>query len=214
MIKQLNNRETSGSTVRKTSSETSNTKRKFSRLYLNKLEYEIIANLVVQQYQQGDDVRFDALLSIPLTERIPGLMETHGKKMMHIMLVMILKEFSNSLVLTKAKKLTETKISVSACELMLSSYEDYLSLEDIILFLQRAKAGKYGVIKNLSHPSILFGMLEQYRQVRHEAYRKIKENKDAELKMLGAAVRTSPEPTQLNDLLHQAFVIDISTNRA
>jgi hypothetical protein len=189
------------------------TQKRIYRQNLSTLEYGIIANLVTQQYQQHDEVKFDALLSIPLSERIPGLMASYGKKTMHKLLVMILKAFSNSLVLTKAKKLTDTKISVTACELMLTAYEDKLSLEDIILFLQRAKAGKYGVIKNMAHPSIFFDMLEQYRQARHEAYLKINSAKHEEFKKMGDVARTAPEPTQLNDLLHQAFVIDIS-NRA
>src|SRR3712207_5973976 len=113
VIKQMHITRNSGPTA--TSSAKPKTVRKPSRLPLNTLEYSIIANLVVQQYQQGDVIRFDALLSIPLGDRIPGLMEKYVKKTMHKLLVMILKEFCHSLPLTKAKKLTETKISMAAC---------------------------------------------------------------------------------------------------
>ena len=199
----------SGALVRKTTSP--QPVKRYSRCNTNTLEYGIIANLVLQQYQHEDEVKFDALLAIPLTERIPGLMESFGKKTMHQLLVMILKEFMHTLHLARAKRMTETKVSMAACELMLSSCEDYLSLEDLILFLQRAKAGRYGNIKNLSHPSLLLDMLEEFRQARHEAWLKIKEEKAQAF--TDHQPRTSNEPTQIGDLLQQAFIIDI-LNRA
>lgn len=183
----------------------------YSKQNSNTLEYGIIANLVTQQYQQDDTIRFDALLSIPVSERIPGLMESFGKKTMHQLLLMILKEFIQSLALPRAKRMTETKLSMAACALMLSSYEDHLSLEDLILFLQRAKAGKYGSIRNLSRPSLLFGKLEEFRQARHEACLRIREEKALAFKEIRP--RTANEPTQIGDLLQQAFIVDIS-NRA
>lgn len=188
-------------------------KRRSSRLYIDTLEYGMIANLVVQQYQHEGAVKYDALLSIPLPDRIPGLMEKYGKKTMHRLLAMIIREFFNSLVLPKAKKLTETKISFTACELMISSYEDHLSLEDVILFLQRAKAGKYGIIKNIASPVVFFDLLEQYRQERHEAYHKIEEEKTKMWAEESADVRIAPEPTNINDLMNKAMVIDISGQR-
>ena len=190
-----------------------NTPKKFYRPNLNTLEYGIISNLVVQQYGQNGDVKWDALLSIPLTERIPGLIHSYGKKTMHKLLVMILKEFTNSLPLTKIKKMTDTRIAIATCEVMLTSFEDQLSLEDLILFLQKAKGGHYGTIKNMSHPAQLLSLLEPFRQARHEAYQKMKEAQHAAHNALGDSERSAQNPTSLNDLLHQSFTIDIS-NRA
>lgn len=189
------------------------TTKKFYRPNLNTLEYGIISNLVVQQYGPNGEVKWNALLSIPLTERIPGLIHSYGKKTAHKLLVMILKEFTNALPLTKIKKMTDTRIAIAACEVMLTAFEDQLSLEDVILFLQKAKTGHYGVIKNMSHPAQLLTLLEPYRQARHEAYQKLKEEKDRQYKQLGEEERTAQNPTSLNDLLHQSFTIDIS-NRA
>ena len=188
-------------------------RKRFSPLNINTLEYGIIANLVVQNYQQDGAVKFEALLSIPLSERIPGLIESYGKKTVHRLLVMILNEFNNKVALPKAKKLTATKISVSACELMLTAYEDQLSLEDVMLFLQRAKAGLYGPIKNLVLPSVLFNKFEMYRQARHEVFVKLKERREAEFKAMGALPRTTVEPTAFGDLLQQSFIFDVH-NRA
>ena len=189
------------------------TPKKIYRPNINTLEYGIISNLVVQQYGPDGDVKWDALLAIPLTERIPGLIHSYGKKTAHKLLVMILKEFTNALPLTRIKKMTDTRIAIAACEIMLTAFEDQLSLEDVILFLQKAKAGHYGAIKNLSHPAQLLSLMEPYRQARHEAYQRIKEAQQVQFKQLGDAERTAPNPTSLNDLLHQSFTIDIS-NRA
>lgn len=208
MIRQMNIERGSGAVVRES---TSAKPKRYSKNNLNSLEYGIIANLVTQQYQQDDEVRFDALLAIPLSERIPGLMESFGKKTMHQLVQMILKEFMQSLGLPRAKRMTETKLSMAACELMLSSYEDHLSLEDLILFVHRAKEGKYGAIKNLAQPSLLFDKLEEFRQARHEACLRIREEKALAFKE--TRPRSANEPTQIGDLLQQAFIIDIS-NRA
>jgi len=190
-----------------------NLPKKFYRPNLNTLEYGIISNLVVQQYGPDGEVKWNALLSIPLTERLPGLIHSYGKKTAHKLLVMILKEFTNALPLTKIKKMTDTRIAIAACEVMLTAFEDQLSLEDVILFLQKAKAGHYGVIKNMSHPVQLLTLMEGYRQARHEAYQKMKDAQHEAHKALGDAERTAHNPTSLNDLLHQSFTIDIS-NRA
>jgi hypothetical protein len=188
-------------------------RKRFSPFNLNTLEYGIIANLVVQNYQQDGTVKYDALLSIPLSERIPGLIETYGKKTMHRLLLMILTQFNGQLPLPRAKKLTDTKLSVAACELMLTAYEDQLSMEDVILFLQRAKAGLYGPIKNLVLTSVLLNKFELYRQARHDVFQKLKEARDAEFKNLGAVPRSSSEPTAIGDLLQQSFIFDVH-NRA
>src|SRR6478672_7680146 len=200
-------------TLRAVKSDQKAPRKRFSPLNINTLEYGIIANLVVQNYQQEGHVKFEALLSLPLGERIPGLIENYGKKTVHRLLVMILNEFNNKVRLPRAKKLTATKISVSACELMLTAYEDQLSLEDVILFLQRAQAGLYGPIKNLVLPSVLFDKFDMDRQARHDVFIKLKEARDAEFKAMGAVPRSSSEPTAIGDLLQQSFIFDVH-NRA
>jgi hypothetical protein len=189
------------------------TRRNTSRLYTSTVEYTMIANLVSQQYQDDKAIRFDALLGIPVEDRIPGLIERYGNKTMYRLLVMILKEFFAALPLPRYKKPTETKTSVTACQLMLTSYEDQLALEDVILFLQRVKAGVYGSIKNLADPIILFTLLEIYRKARHEAYTKIKAQKEAEYKAMGPLARIAPEPTSVKDLMKQGVLIDMNNQK-
>ena len=169
--------------------------------FVRSLEYEVLASLTLQNFQkENEEVDYEKLLSIPTNNRIPGLLTEYGKKRMHKLIKMILSEFCYAVPLPKSKKLTDTKISVCACDLMIAAFEDHLSLEDFILFFERAKQGKYGPFKKLlTHYSIM-EKLEQYRQQRYEVYIKIKAAKEAELKTQGPSQRISPEPTSIKNL--------------
>jgi hypothetical protein len=178
--------------------------------YVRSLEYEVLANLTLQNFQKEDQVDFAQLLSIPVENRIPALVEEYGKKRMHRLIMLILREFVYNIPLPKSKKLTDTMISVCACDLMLAAYEDQLGLEDLIIFFERAKQGKYGPFrKMLTHFSIM-EKLEQYRQERYAVYVQIKEKKEAELKELGPKERISPEPTAIKKLFDQVPMKKIS----
>lgn len=110
-----------------------------SKRFTHSLEYEVIANLVMQQYEKEEAIQFDRLYSISLQDRIPTLTEEYGKKRMHKLLLTLLKEFCISVPLPKSKKLNDTRVSVCACDLMISAEEEVLSMEDFILFFERRK---------------------------------------------------------------------------
>src|SRR4051812_23595721 len=91
--------------------------------FVRSLEYELIASLAVTQFTQEDAPDFKALLSIPVRDRIPGLVMGYGLKRMHRLVKTIVYEFCYSVNLPKSRKLTETKISVLACDLILVAEE-------------------------------------------------------------------------------------------
>jgi hypothetical protein len=174
--------------------------KKSKKRFVRSLEYEVIANLALHQYVNKDRADFKLLLSIPLKERIPGLISEYGLKRMHKLIKLILQEFCYSIALPKSKKLTETKTSVCACDLILAAEEDQLSLEDLIVFFELAKTGKYGKFKGvLTHYSIM-QKLEQFRQERYETYVRLKEQIQADQKSAGPADKISPEPTAIKNL--------------
>ena len=131
--------------------------------FVRSLEYEVIANLAKKQFLVGDVVLFDRLLSIPLTERIPGLINEYGLKRAHRLIKLVLQEFCYGIGLPKSAKLSETKIAVCTCDLILAAYEDQLSLEDLIVFFERAKAGHYGKFKGMLTHFNIIQKLEQFR---------------------------------------------------
>ena len=187
--------------------------KKNRKRFTRSLEYELIAGLAVKQYSTADGANFEALLSIPLTERIPALIKEYGLKRMHRLVKTILNEFCHSVSLPKSKKLTETKISVVACDLILVADEDQFSMEDLLVFFELAKNEKYGKFKTLlTHYSIM-EKLEQYRQERYETYIRIKEKKEAEVRLLGPAEGISPEPTPIKQLFEEGKVIPIQQDR-
>lgn len=208
MVKKLNYR--TGTKAMQAGSRTVKARRVPSRLYTSAVEYGMIANLVLHQYQKGANVQFEALLSIPLDDRIPGLVEKYGKSTMYQLLMMVLKEFVAALLLPVYKKPTETNLSYAACDIMLSADDDFLSLEDVILFLQRVNAGIYGKIKTLVTTHALLQMLEQYRQERHTAYQNLRTASEENMKKTGPVVRIAKEPTAINDLLQQGVLIDMT----
>jgi len=181
--------------------------RKSKKRFTRSLEYELIANLAVQQYATADGPNYEALLSIPLSERIPALINEYGLKRMHRLIKTILNEFCYTVALPKSKKLTETKTSVTACDLILVADEDQLSMEDLIVFFELTKNGKYGKFKTVLTHYTIMEKLEQFRQQRYETYIRIKEQKEAEVRLLGPTERISPQPTLIKQLFEDAKLI-------
>ena len=181
--------------------------KKSRKRFTRSLEYELIASLALQQYSTANGANFEALLSIPLSERIPSLICEYGLKRMHRLIKLVLIEFCYSVTLPKSKKLTETKIAAVACDLILVADEDQLSMEDLIVFFELAKNGKYGKFKSLLTHYAIMEKLEQFRQKRYETYVHIKEQKEAEVRLLGPTERISPEPTPIKKLFEDGKVI-------
>jgi hypothetical protein len=173
--------------------------------YERSLEYEVMAQLTLQNFQDQDKINYQKLLGISIENRIPALIEEFGIKRMHSLITIMIKEFCHAIKLPKSRKLNETGSRACACDLMLSAEEDQLSLEDLVLFFERAKEGKYGPFKNMLTHFSLMEKLEMYRDERHRAYHAMKQQKEAELKMLGPAMRTTTEPTRIGNLLQGNF---------
>lgn len=181
--------------------------KKSRKRFTRSLEYELIASLALQQYSTANGANFEALLSIPLSERIPSLISEYGLKRMHRLIKLVLSEFCSSIALPKSKKLTETKTSVVACDLILVADEDQLSVEDMIVFFELVKNGKYEKFKSLLTHYAIMEKLEQFRQERYQTYVRIKEQKEAEVRLLGLTERISPEPTPIKKLFEDGKVI-------
>lgn len=181
--------------------------KKISKRFTHSLEYELIASLALQRYSTANGANFEALLSIPVCERIPSLISEYGLKRMHRLIKLMLFEFCYSITLPKSKKLTETKTAVAACDLILVAEEDHLSLEDLIVFFELAKIDKYGKFKSLLTHYAVMEKLEQFRYERYETYDRIKERKEREVRLLGPTERISPGPTPIKKLFEDGKVI-------
>ncbi|HEX8315229.1 MAG TPA: DUF6633 family protein [Flavisolibacter sp.] len=177
--------------------------------FVRSLEYEVIANLATKQYLQGGVVHFDKLLSIPLTERIPGIIKDYGLQRAQRLIKLVLQEFCYSSPLPKSAKLSDTKIAACACDLILAAYEDQLSLEDLIIFFERAKEGKYGKFKGMITHFSIMQKLEQYRMDRSETYRRLKDEQEAQLKKMNEIPRIG-EVKSIGEIMQGADVIPMN----
>jgi hypothetical protein len=171
--------------------------------FVHSLEYELIAGLALQQYIKDEEADFQLLLSIPISERIPGFIREYGLKRIHQLIKLLVKEFYSTPPLQKVKKLSETKLSFCACEIMLAAVEDQLSIEDLIIFLELAQKGRYGKCKGLLSHTIIIDKLEDYRQERFEAYVSIKQQIHNEHKKQGPMERNEGDPAPLQQLIDE-----------
>jgi hypothetical protein len=181
--------------------------------FVRSLEYEVIANLATKQFLQGETILFDKLLSVPLSERIPGSINDYGLQRAHRLIKMVLQEFCYGIALPKSAKLTDTKIAACACDLILAAYEDQLSLEDLIIFFEKAKEGKYGKFKGMITHFGIMQKLDQYRLDRSEAYYQLKEEQEAQLKKMNELPRIG-EVRSIGEIMNGAEIIDMTKRKS
>lgn len=181
--------------------------------YYRSLEYEVIANLALKQFVAGDEILFEGLLSIPLKERIPGLINDYGLKRAHRLLKLVLQEFCYNIPLPKSAKLSDTKISAVACDLILAAYEDQLSLEDLIVFFEQAKKGTYGKFKGLLTHFSIMQKLEQYRLSRSTVYYRLREDQETAYKKMNELPRIG-DTRAIGEILQQAEVIQMNKRKS
>lgn len=164
----------------------------------NKLEI----NNNIEQYREGGVIRYDKLLGIPLKDRMVGLVNQYGKEKIHGLLILMLTDFCN--FYNVIRPMSATQIVDCAFELINTSIEDYLGIEDFTIFFQGAKNGKYGKIYDRLDQQLIFEMLEVYRQDRHEKYLSVKEEKESNYKATGDNFRICDDASLLKDLFHQS----------
>lgn len=166
----------------------------------NQNKLEINNNL--EKYREGGLVKYENLLLIPLKDRMVGLVNEYGKEKIHGLLIIMLTDFCN--FYNVIRPMTATQIVDCAFELINTSIEDYLAIEDFTIFFQGAKNGNYGKIYDRLDQQTIFDMLEVYRQDRYEKYYKVKEEKESNYKAIGDNFRNCDDLTAIKDLFHQA----------
>lgn len=141
-----------------------------------------------KQFQHQGAVLFDKLLAIPLSGRIPSLTHEYGVEMIHKIVAVLLTQFNNDLNLIRP--MSAEQIESCSFELVMTTEEDQLSIEDYVLFFKGAKEGKYGRILDRLDQQTVFSLLEEYRQQRHQQFLHIREEQHIVNKSLGDANRS------------------------
>ena len=158
--------------------------------------FQLANSTVLQLFIDGNGVNFNRLLSIPLSERIPALAQSFGKKHMHAVVSFMVQDFYAGIN-------PENSLSKTADDLLTIAAEDQLSMEDLLVFFELVRAGTFNSLEGQDAGDRLMNHLETYRQWRYEAYCKIKAEQDADYKKVGAAKRSSPQPTPIHELFSE-----------
>jgi hypothetical protein len=148
---------------------------------------------IMQTYQAAGIINWKSVLSISLHARVPNLTHVYGFQNIHKLLGAMLTGFNESLNLVRP--MTAEQVFECSRDLVMTTEEDQLSVEDYVLFFKGAREGKYGKILDRLDQQTIFTMLEEYRDQRHKQFIRIRDEKQIEHKTTGATERTNqPNP--------------------
>jgi len=151
---------------------------------------KMAVNAYLSAFKERGIVSFQKVLSVPAAERIPALCKTQeGRGDVLIALTASLKSAFNNINLRVG--LNEDQLIDLADAIIDQSSEDNLSLEDVLLFLQKLLIGDAGKIYDRMDIPTFFELFESYRQDRHEAVVRIREEQQSQHKAFGNPERWS-----------------------
>jgi hypothetical protein len=149
-------------------------------------------NLLLKNYKTiSGAVNFPAVLSVSKDERIPALINSAGYGKIHGIICAAIQLSMESLNLTNT--LNAAQIFDLSDTVIDSANEDYLALQDLVLFLQKLVRGEMGTLYNQMDIAKFMELFENYRQDRHRALLGIREESHAQFKAL-------PIPERFSDM--------------
>jgi hypothetical protein len=165
---------------------TTSSKKPFLEILQTNKRLDIAAHLGT--FKQNGVINFRSVLSIEISQRIPQLVsKPEGRNTVLIALTVALKNALNNLNLKY--HMNEDQLVELADAIIDQAHEDQLSLEDVVLFLQKMLAGEYATEKmkvdfKLDMP-LFFQLFEGYRQERHSELVKIRHEQQVNHKVSG-----------------------------
>lgn len=150
----------------------------------NKLE---VSNILREYKTPQGIIKYDKVLSIPITQRIPALAQQDFKKIAKVINVALTLAFEG-MNLKRAMNAIQTLDLAEA--IIDTSAEDNLAMEDLMLFLQKLVRGEYGTMyESMDIPKFMTA-LEAYRETRWQELNNIRYNAAAQHKGMGDTERT------------------------
>lgn len=146
-------------------------------------------SLILKQFKHDDGrVNYPLVLRIPTSERITELAKVDFQRILMLVIGAITVAFEN---MNLKKGMNEMQILDLSEAIIDTSSEDNLSMEDLMLFLQKLVRGEYdGSLENMDIPKFM-KIFEIYRQKRYEEYQEYKMNQHYQYKSLGDGNRSS-----------------------
>lgn len=144
---------------------------------------------MVKHFTERNEPKYGELLKIK--ERLPDLVASVGVADIGKILMAEITKFVESY--TIVRPMSADQIAQCAFAIISTSEEDMLSMQDLVLFFEGAKQGKYGRVLDHIDQHVIFEMLDKYREARHHIYLNLKEERDIQFKGLGPSDRSSDE---------------------
>jgi hypothetical protein len=158
----------------------------------------------LSDYRERGVVNFKAVFAVPSSERIPTLSATkEGYSRLLIALGASLQSAMSNFNLRYG--LSEEQMVELADQIISTSHEDNLSLEDVLLFLSELVSGKAGKVYDRMDIPTFFELFENYRQRRHEELLNYRYEQSVNHKALGPTERSSEDTTSERDSHRQAL---------
>lgn len=157
-------------------------------------------NLCLKQFKDGANYNYPALLSIP--ERLPALAKKDFEGALGLIVVGLTMAFET---MNLSRPMNSSQVVELAETILDSSEEDYLALEDVMLFLQGLTRGKYGPLYESMDIPKFMEKFEIYRTERHQEYFRIKDEKHSQFKGMGYTERESDSHDDEKNQMREAM---------
>lgn len=120
-----------------------------------------------QKFMERGKVKYLDLLRVPSSDRLKSLVETWGPRHVHEIIIALLTKFQNAI--NVGQSFNTEQIIEAAADIMTEAIEYNLSLEDLVVFFDQAKIGKFGKIYNRLDTQVVMAFLDNYLDQRFEA---------------------------------------------
>lgn len=132
---------------------------------------------------QGGATNYLEVLKIPMEDRLMGLVEAVGYEWVYTNLTAAITVAMETMNLSKP--MSANQIAELSEEILDTASEDALSLEDVLLFLQKLVRGESGETYSRMDIPTFMKMFERHRQQRFRALKEHENEKNVYFKSLG-----------------------------
>lgn len=132
------------------------------------------------------------LFKTPVFNRVPALVEGLGYPIVHFLVCQLI--YDVRACIHVRYPMTNQQVMATAGMIILKCQNEHLGLDDLVVFFEQIKQGRYELYNKLDQPT-LANALEKYRTDRIEAF----DHHQQDLKTLGWDARSQQKPLELNE---------------
>ena len=156
---------------------------------------------LMNQHKVNGVVNYKSLLSV--YNRLPAMYAKYPDEVITVLSVALFSAFES---MNLVRPMNEDQILELAETIADSSSEDYLALEDVVMFLQGLIRGKYGQLYESMDIPKFMEKFELYRLERHKTMMNFRDENHSQLKGMGISERESDNADREKELQHSALV--------